>query len=173
MLTSAQIDTAITNRARVQISPTHGWAAGTIGIAMGYNNAYGTIKVGFIDADGKYTGDYTKVSYKDVSLVPETPENTPTYRWIMYLHNPLGGFDVERHTTLTDTKQALIEYGRNTGFYQDLQVGGQYGCSGSLYPYTEQNWADALEFKTSGCPFDYPSKLVENGPRGGVRITNA
>jgi hypothetical protein len=74
MLTSAQIDYAVTTRARVQISPTNGWAAGTIGIAMGYNNAYGTIKVGFIDADGQYTGDYTKVSYKDVSLVTETSE---------------------------------------------------------------------------------------------------
>jgi hypothetical protein len=97
----------------------------------------------------------------------------PNYRWIMYLHDPLGGFDLERHTNLEDTKDALITYGRNTGFYQDLQTNGNYGCTGSLYPYTEEAWADALEFKTSGCPFDYPSKRVENGPRGGVRITNA
>jgi hypothetical protein len=88
----------------------------------------------------------------------------------MYLHNPLGGFSLERHTSLADTKAALIEYGRATGFYQDLQTNGEYGCTGSLYPYTEDNWTDAKEFETSGCPFDYPSALVKNGPRGGVRI---
>ena len=95
------------------------------------------------------------------------------YRWIMYLHDPLGSFDVQRVTSLDAAKAALIEYGRNTGFYQDLQVGGQYGCSGSLYPYSEEARAEAERFRDSGCPFDYPSKLVENGPRGGVRITNA
>lgn len=95
------------------------------------------------------------------------------YRWIMYLHNPMGGFEVTRVHNLEEAKGELIEYGRATGFYQDLQVSGQYGCSGSLYPHSEEAWAEAEEFSTSGCPFDYPSKLVENGPRGGVRITNA
>ncbi|MFJ2176417.1 hypothetical protein ACIOHE_26440 [Streptomyces sp. NPDC087851] len=98
---------------------------------------------------------------------------TTNYRWIMYLHDPLGGFDVQRVTSLDAARAALIEYGRNTGFNQDLQVTGEYGCSGSLYPYTEENWASAMEYRDAGCPFDCPSKLVENGPRGGVRITNA
>lgn len=96
-----------------------------------------------------------------------------TFRWIMYLHDPLGSFDVERVENLEDAKVALIEYGRATGFYQDLQTNGNYGCTGSLYPYSEEDWDEALRFKDVGCPFDYPSKLVENGPRGGVRITNA
>lgn len=95
------------------------------------------------------------------------------YRWIMYLYNPMGGFEVIRIKNLEQAKLELIIYGRSTGFYQDLQVGGQYGCSGTLYAYTKENWQDALEYEEVGCPLGYPSKLVENGPRGGVRITNA
>jgi hypothetical protein len=95
------------------------------------------------------------------------------YRWIMYLHNPIGGFDVQRVTSHEAAKAALIEYGRNTGYYQDLQVTGQYGCSGELYPYTNEDWADAEEYAEIGCPFDYPSYLVENGPLGGVKVTAA
>lgn len=95
------------------------------------------------------------------------------YRWIMYLHNPVGGFDVQRVTSLHAAKDALIEYGKNTGFHQDLTVNGDYGPTGSLYPYSEEDWESAEEFRTSGCPFDYPAKLVTSGPRGGVRITDA
>lgn len=95
------------------------------------------------------------------------------YRWIMYLHQPMGGFDIERVTSLEEAGAALIRYGRDTGFYQDLQVGGQYGCTGSLYPYSEEDWAEAVKLREIGCPFDYPSKLVNNGPRGGVKVVNA
>jgi hypothetical protein len=95
------------------------------------------------------------------------------YRWIMYLHNPVGGFEVMRVTSLLAAKLELIAYGRATGFYQDLQVGGQYGCTGSLYPYTDEDWAEAEEYAEIGCPFDYPSYLVENGPRGGVKVIPA
>lgn len=97
---------------------------------------------------------------------------TNTYRWIMYLHAPLGSFDVIRITTLEAAKSALREYDRNTGFNGALQISGEYGCTGTLYPYTEEDWAEALEFKTIGCPFDHPTKIVKNGPRGGVRIEN-
>lgn len=94
------------------------------------------------------------------------------YRWIMYLHDPLGGFDVIRVRSHKEAKIQLVAYGKNTGFGQGLQTTGEYGCTGSLYPYSEENWKDAQEFKTSGCPFDYPAYLVKNGPRGGVRIEN-
>jgi len=95
------------------------------------------------------------------------------YRWIMYLNNPLGGFDVQRLSSKEDAKAALIAYGEATGFYQDLQVGGQYGCSGALYPYAEEDWKEAEAMRGIGCPFDYPAYLVNNGPRGGVNITPA
>ena len=95
------------------------------------------------------------------------------YRWIMYLNTPMGDFEVIRVHNIEEAKGSLVEYGVNTGFYQDLQVSGQYGCSGRLYPYTEEDWAEAEEYAEIGCPFDHPSKLVENGPRGGVRVFNA
>lgn len=95
------------------------------------------------------------------------------YRWIMYLHTPLGDFELERVTSLREAKSRLVEYGRETGFYGDLQVSGQYGCSGTLYQYSEEDWSIAKELEDVGVPFDYPDKLVENGPRGGVNITNA
>jgi hypothetical protein len=91
----------------------------------------------------------------------------------MYLHDPIGGFDVIRIRNLNEAKIHLEAYGENTGFGQALQVNGEYGCTGSLYGYTEEDWAEAQEFKTSGCPFDYPAKLVKNGPRGGVRVIEA
>lgn len=92
------------------------------------------------------------------------------FRWIMYLHDPLGGFDVIRIRSLQEAKIQLEAYGENTGFHQDLQTNGEFGCSGSLYPYTEEAWESAEEFRSSGCPFGYPSWLVKNGPRGGVRL---
>lgn len=95
------------------------------------------------------------------------------YRWIMYLHNPVGGFDVQRVESLASARSALVEYGRNTGFHQDLTVQGSYGPTGTLYPYSDADWSEAEEFRSAGCPFGYPSKLVKSGPRGGVRITDA
>jgi hypothetical protein len=95
------------------------------------------------------------------------------YRWILYLHDPMGGFKVMRVTSLPAAKRELIAYGKATGFHQDLQVTGQYGCTGSLYPYTDEDWAEAEDFADAGCPFGYPSYLVENGPRGGVKVISA
>lgn len=110
------------------------------------------------------------------SLLLPQPKATrePVYRWIMYLHAPGGlGFDVQRVTSFEDAKAALIQYGKDTGFYQDLTVYGDYGPTGALYPYTAENWEDAEEYRHTGCPFDYPSYLVQSGPRGGVRVTPA
>lgn len=89
------------------------------------------------------------------------------YRWIVYYYTPMPGetgFTLRRVTSLKAAREGLVEFEQNSGFYD--------GCSGSLYPYTEENWADAEEFATVGCPFDYPSLLVEHGPRGGVVLTN-
>ncbi|SRR6266576_1778727 len=96
---------------------------------------------------------------------------TQSFRWIAYLANPLGGGEWERVTSLEDAKVALIAYGRNTGFYQDLTVYGDYGPVGYLYPYGEQEWEDAQA--SPGNPFDYPSYRVESGPCGGVSVTRA
>lgn len=99
---------------------------------------------------------------------------TTKFRWIMYLHHPLGSFEVTRVRNFAEARAELDAYDRNTGVNKALQAGSEeYGCSGSLYPYTEDTWAEAKEFGTSGCPFDGPSYLVKNGPRGGIKITEA
>lgn len=103
-----------------------------------------------------------------------TENGTRPYRWIMYLHQPLpGAFDVQRVTSHEAAKAALIQYGKDTGFHQDLTVNGDYGPTGALYPYTEENWESAEEYRDVGNPFDYPSYRVESGPRGGVRVIPA
>lgn len=97
-----------------------------------------------------------------------------TYRWIMYITNPGGlGGDLLRVTSQEAAKAALIEHGRNSGFYQNLTVYGTYGPTAALYPYTEDDWKEAEEYREIGNPFDYPSYLVESGPRGGVKVIPA
>ncbi|MDQ0809790.1 hypothetical protein QFZ63_001504 [Streptomyces sp. B3I7] len=73
----AQIDQAVSTRGRIRISKRNGWAAGVEGIAMGYCASYDSIKVGFLDADGNYTGEYTTVPRTMLELVEEaTTEET-------------------------------------------------------------------------------------------------
>ncbi|MET8571801.1 hypothetical protein [Streptomyces sp. NPDC004783] len=67
----AQIDQAVSTQARIRISKNNGWAAGVEGIAMGYRASYDSIKVGFLDADGNYTGEYTTVPRTMLELVEE------------------------------------------------------------------------------------------------------
>lgn len=88
------------------------------------------------------------------------------YKYIMYLSlNFPGetGFSLRRVTSLT---QAVLEF-------ENFKLNSGMDASASLYPYSEENWAEAEEFATSGCPFDYPWKIIETGPQGGVRIINA
>ncbi|MGN7135779.1 hypothetical protein [Streptomyces pseudogriseolus] len=89
------------------------------------------------------------------------------YRWIVYLHQPGPGamsFDVVRVENLGEAVAALEAYEREV--YAD-------GCTASLYPYSETDWVAAEDYRDTGCPFDYPSKVIERGPRGGMRIVNA
>lgn len=92
-------------------------------------------------------------------------EDLKTYRWIMYVRHPMGGFELSRVETLDHAALDVCQYTDNTGTYE--------GVTASLYPYSAEDWADAKEYEDTGCPFDYPSKLIEFGPRGGARITNA
>lgn len=95
------------------------------------------------------------------------------YRYIMYMYTPTGGFDFVQVESQKRAKEELISYSEATGFHRELQANGEYGCTGSLYPYSEEGWEDAWEFRSSGCPFDYPLYLVRNGPRGGVKVIPA
>lgn len=76
MNTTREIGNAVTTRARVRITEGNGHHKGVTGIALGYNAQYDSIKVGFIDANGNYTGDYTVVSVQHVEVIESAPETT-------------------------------------------------------------------------------------------------
>lgn len=90
------------------------------------------------------------------------------YRWILYVWQAVpggGGDDPQRVESLSEARDTADQFG--------MDMGGITNVCGTLYPYSEEDWASAEEFRGIGCPFDYPTKVIEMGPRGGVRITNA
>lgn len=66
-----QIDKAVSTRARVRITDRNGWAKGAEGIAIGFRSLYSNIKVGFVDTNGSYTGEYTMVHYANVDIIED------------------------------------------------------------------------------------------------------
>lgn len=86
-------------------------------------------------------------------------------RWIMYAFDSFGGFRVTAHESLDWCKESLAKFSLNTGDYR---------VSASLYPYTDEDWKVAREYQNVGCPFDYPTKVIERGRLSGAfRIENA
>lgn len=65
-------------RTRIRISDDNGWAAGIECIYLGYNAQYDSVKVGFVDADGNYTGDHTRVPRSAASVVDTAPASAPS-----------------------------------------------------------------------------------------------
>lgn len=90
------------------------------------------------------------------------------YKYIMYLHTPMPGDIGVTLRRVTSLQGALLELANF-----ELASGFADGCTASLYAYSEEDWAEAEEFATIGCPFDYPWKVIERGPRGGMRVVNA
>lgn len=89
------------------------------------------------------------------------------YRWIMYVSQNFPGnmsFDLDRVSSIAQAKDAFREFCQAV-FTDD--------CTATLYPYDDEAWEAADRFRDSGCPFDYPSLIIERGPRGGVRVTTA
>ncbi|MBT2609908.1 hypothetical protein J7I97_16910 [Streptomyces sp. ISL-87] len=85
-------------------------------------------------------------------------------RWIVYMYRGeefSSEFGLITAENGRKAKEALKEY---------VGAGTSAEASASLYPYTPEDWADAQDFKDAGCPFDYPSKLIERGARGGFRV---
>ena len=64
-------ETAVHHRSVVRIKDTSVFAAGRTGIALGYHDSYDTIKVGFVDESGMYTGEFTTVARSMVELDTE------------------------------------------------------------------------------------------------------
>jgi hypothetical protein len=74
--------------------------------------------------------------------------------------------ELKQFTSLTQVKNAFREFKRHS-WVTDHPSGSVY-CGMS-----EEDWQDALEFENVGCPFDYPSYILELGPRGGVKLIPA
>ncbi|MEN8656388.1 hypothetical protein ABCR94_38895 [Streptomyces sp. 21So2-11] len=88
------------------------------------------------------------------------------YRWISYMSQNIPGntsFTLGRHASLGAARNAYAEFCNAVGTDE---------CSMTLYPFSEQNWKDAEEFKEAGC-VGYPSRIIERGPLGGVRVVEA
>lgn len=85
-------------------------------------------------------------------------------KWIMYAQQPFGSFRVTCHQSLAWAMESLRNYSR--AVYCD-------DVTATLYAYDDESWREARAFESTGCPFDYPDKIIERGPRGALRITNA
>jgi hypothetical protein len=85
-------------------------------------------------------------------------------KYIVYLHHPMGGFELATAYSIDDAKALLLRYAQDT--YTN-------NPTASLYPYSEEDWEGAVEYENIGCPFDYPQYLLEIGPRGGVKVEKA
>lgn len=86
------------------------------------------------------------------------------YKWIMYVAQSIPGnmsFELERATSDEHAKTLFTNY-------RDAVGGGE--CNATLYAYDGEAWESAEEFRDIGCPFDYPDRTVEVGPRGGVKL---
>jgi hypothetical protein len=98
---NATLDKLIASRGMIKISDRNGWAAGTVGIAMGYRATYDNVKVGFVDAEGKYTGEYTMVSRTMVEEVPEEAAKTAPVaapKWSCEMSEERSPFSTRRAT---------------------------------------------------------------------------
>lgn len=90
--------------------------------------------------------------------------------WISYTSQNIPGnqsFELGFHSSLREAETAFREYRDAVGTSE---------CAMTLYSTigdTEGEMVKAAqEFKDVGCPFDYPDKLIESGPLGGVKISN-
>lgn len=88
------------------------------------------------------------------------------YKYIAYVQRDMPGdrsFDLHRFRKDSEVLEYLRELEDATG--------DQWYAS--LYPYSTEGWRYAKDFETTGCPFDYPWKVSERGPRGGLKLVTA
>uniref|UniRef100_A0AAU3I9F0 Uncharacterized protein n=1 Tax=Streptomyces sp. NBC_01393 TaxID=2903851 RepID=A0AAU3I9F0_9ACTN len=94
-------------------------------------------------------------------------QHTDGHRWIMYVSQNMPGnlsFDLHRVHSIAEARETFAAF---------CSAVGTDDCSASLYAYAPEDWASAEDFRTVGCPFDYPSMVIERGPRGGIVTANA
>lgn len=89
-------------------------------------------------------------------------------RWISYTQRNIPGnqsLQLDFLASLSQAKEVFREFCDGVG---------SDDCSMLLY-FVAADEKDAMvsvakEFENIGCPFDYPAKVVERGPRGGIRF---
>lgn len=89
-------------------------------------------------------------------------------RWITYASIVMAGnqsSDMGFHPNLNSVKAAYLEFCEAMSGYECIMTVYFAGDDQSMYDL-------AKEYETIGVPFDYPDKLVERGPRGGIKVTN-
>lgn len=87
------------------------------------------------------------------------------YRWILSLSGWMPQqYTIERAASLAEARDLFEMTCRETF---------DYGWSAWLYPYSDEDWELAEEFRHVGNPFDYPTYVMGWGPRGGVRTERA
>jgi hypothetical protein len=150
------VDTAVYTRATVRVKDTNGWAAGRTGIAMGYNASYDTVKIGFVDVDGMYTGDSTRVPRTMVELVteeettagtPETTEEVTVGSGASFVY----GSDREPGTIV---RVDLFKSGPRTGqprrihvqYDRWTMVSGNFQANNAVIEYTADPTAPVVQF---------------------------
>lgn len=83
-----------------------------------------------------------------------------------YTGFPGGMGELKQFSSLTQAKDEFRAFSKEPWVHD--------GVSGSLYcGMSEEDWEEALKFENVGNPFDYPSYILELGPRGGVKLIPA
>lgn len=87
-------------------------------------------------------------------------------RWIGYIQQNIPGnqsFEMSFYDSLDSATYGFTNYCYNVG---------ENNCSMTLYfAGNDQSMYDlAKEYESIGCPFDYPDRVLEHGPRGGVKV---
>lgn len=88
-------------------------------------------------------------------------------RWIVYMYKG-EEFSSEFGLITAENGREAMEALKNY-----VGSGTSADAGASIYPYTPEDWESALDFKDSGCPFDYPSKRIDRGARGGFRMVQS
>lgn len=118
-----QIDDAVTIRARVRVSERSGFHKGAEGIVLGFRPLYGTLKVGFTDDSGEYTGECTTVAFEHVDLIDDGDRPTETFRVLVEMRHPRTGNLIGAGTRLVQAadkdEAARVAVAEEVAFYRE------------------------------------------------------
>lgn len=91
--------------------------------------------------------------------------------WITYASQNIPGsqsFDMEYFKTLEGAVQGYRNFCNE--IMSDECTMTLYWCPNGPEGYEMREQAE--QFRDVGCPFDYPDRIIERGPKGGVLVQN-